>query len=223
MDQYVRNYVVKSDLVPGTPIRTTELDASGDAVVVALKPGVLILQRPDESQFPVRWEDGVYPHRFPRRNGPPVQHKFPVPVEQLMVNDRVSYISEHATVQSIYRRPDADWARITIVDTFRRKRITKVVDLERELTRNYLFNIGEKRASASVEKAGPYRHINGGYVWFMVHPTGRGRYPIVPQLDVLKPPKALSYEWSEVYGFAGKHPTHRHPNDSQSKTGSDWV
>lgn len=227
MEKYIRNYVSKSELQPGTPIRMTEPDASADAVAVGLKPGVLILQRPDATQFPVRWSDGVYPHKFPRRNDAPVHHKFPCLATDLRVDDRVSFISEHAVVQSVYRRPGADWARITITDLHLRKRITKVVDPERELTRNYLFNRGAAAFDLAhvTEKAGPYKIIGqDGYVWFMVHPTGRGRYPLLDnENDVRQPPEAGSKNWTLRYEFVGRWSTERHPNDSQSKTGSDWV
>lgn len=234
MEIFIRNFAHVSDLVIGTPIRTTEFDASADATFVEQRPNMLVMQRPDGSLFPVRWQRDLYPNRFPLHSTSPLTHESPVPITELAIGDCVSFISDHAHISNIYRRPNADWARVTLTETVNRRRHTVNVSAvsDSPLTRNDLLSL--KGVDHDIEKAGPYYDKDEQrLVWFTVHPTGRGRYPDVT--GALKPPPMSHSDWAR-YEYRGKHSTGRHPNhfartvspawspsSAQAKTAADWT
>lgn len=216
---YLRNYVQTSTLRPGMPIRSVYLDNPNDVIVREIEDGILYFQDEDRSidlskvpaqlRFPYRSED----------DGGQIDWSFAPLVSDLAAGDRLLYLGDTIVVHDVYRRPGADWVRLTTTmprtgrGTSTTRTFCKLTD---KVSWDNVFDGSLYWEEFPLETAGPYLHKDQDEsCMFYVSPIGRG-YTWRVGLEMNGPERVAPSSLADLkrdYVFVGMYPTQRHPND----------
>lgn len=216
---YLRNFVQTSALRPGMPIRSVYLDNPKDLIVREIEDGFLYFWDDDRR---INLSTAGAQIRFPHRSeedGGQIDWTFAPDISDLAAGDRILYLGDPIVVHDVYRRPGADWARLTTTTPRigRGASTTRAwCKLDDKANWDNVLEGSLYWEEFPLEVAGPYLHKDQDKPCrFYVSPLGRG-YTWRIGLALNGPERVTPSSLSDLkrdYVFAGEYPTQRHPND----------